>query len=112
MKNTWSLAMFFVGSISVASLAAIGCVSYTVVPTPGKTTTPKAIDTCSFEVVAREPAGAFDEIGTVTVTSATSSPEKFQSAIKEDVCRLGGDAVVTEVNGLGQIIRGVVLRRK
>jgi hypothetical protein len=83
-----------------------------VVPTPGKTATPKAIGTCAFEVVAREPAGSFEEVGTVTVTSATSSPEKFQSAVKEDVCRLGGDAVVTEVNGLGQIVRGVVLRRK
>ncbi len=112
MKNSSNFPMLFAGSISVASLAVVGCVSYSVVPAPGKTPTPKAMDSCSFEVAAREPAGEFDEIGTVTVTSATSSPEKFQSAIKEDVCRLGGDAVVTQVNGLGQIIRGVVLRRK
>jgi len=99
-------------TFGVLGLGALGCVSYSVVPTPGKAAAPKALASCSFEVLAKEPSGTFEEIGTVSVTSATSSPDKFQSAIKDDVCRLGGDVVVTEVNGLGQIVRGVVLRRK
>ena len=102
----------FVQRFGFVAAGLLGCVSYGVIPTARKGGTgAEGARDVSFEVVSKEPTGSFDEVATVTVNSATTSPEKFRSAVKEDVCRVGGDVVVTEVNGLGPIVRGVVLRR-
>lgn len=89
----------------------LGCVSYSLTPTPGKTASAKP-GACTFEVNASRPSGELEELATISVVSATSSPEKFMSSVREDVCRVGGEIVVTEVNGIGQIVRGVVYRRR
>jgi hypothetical protein len=57
------------------------------------------------------PKGDFEEIATLTAeTRPVVDPVQFKTAVAADVCRVGGDVVVTEVNGYGQYVRGTVLR--
>ncbi len=76
---------------------------------------------CDFSVVTLVPQGAHQEIGTLTYEDASGfwsfgpsshaeSPDEFKRAVQAEVCRLGGDIVVTELNGRGQYVRGTVLR--
>ncbi len=68
--------------------------------------------TCEFRVVNMPPQGNFEEIATLTPEDyAASDPEKFKSVVQADVCRVGGDVAITEVNGFGQYVRGTVLRK-
>jgi hypothetical protein len=67
---------------------------------------------CEFRVVNIPPQGPYEEIGTLTRASwATNDPVAFKNAVAGDVCRIGGDVVVTEVNGDGIYVRGTVLRK-
>jgi hypothetical protein len=74
---------------------------------------------CAFAVTATIPSGEYEEVGTLTYGSRTLSsfrasrdPEEFRRAVQSDVCKLGGDVVVTELDRQGTIVRGSVLRRK
>jgi len=68
---------------------------------------------CDFRVVNLAPtSGGFEEIATLTPKPSLQAwtPESFKTAVHDDVCRLGGDMVVTEINGQGAYVRGTVLR--
>jgi hypothetical protein len=94
------------------AITFIGCNPYTLEPSASKMPTPKPED-CTFEVSASMPAGKYEEIATLTCAAEESigSPSRFQKKVQADVCKVGGDVVVTEINGRGGIIRGVVFRR-
>jgi hypothetical protein len=42
---------------------------------------------------------------------AAGDPAVVKDAVKSEVCRLGGDVVVTEVNAHGHDVRGIILRK-
>jgi hypothetical protein len=61
------------------------------------------------------PHDGYEEIGLLTSSEGTAfaeNPEEFKRAVQADVCRVGGDIVVTEVNGWGGYVRGTILRKK
>jgi len=58
------------------------------------------------------PATGYEELATLRLGfSMSTDPDYFKQAVRSDVCRVGGDLVVTELNGQGGFVRGVVLRR-
>jgi len=72
---------------------------------------------CDFAVTATLPVG-YEEVGTLVYGSRTLSsyrasrdPMEFKEAVRADVCRMGGDLVVTQVDAQGTIVRASVLRR-
>jgi len=68
---------------------------------------------CDFRVVNLAPTTTgYEEIATLTPKPYEEAwtPEDFKKAVHGDVCRLGGDLVVTEINGQGAYVRGTVLR--
>jgi hypothetical protein len=70
--------------------------------------------TCRVRLVASDPGQDFEEIGTLSVDGdprAFRNPNFFLQEAREQVCRAGGELVVTQVNGFGSIVRGVVFRR-
>jgi hypothetical protein len=69
-------------------------------------------DTCDFQVLSMAPETGYEEIATLAPKygPVRLSADEFKAAIRKDVCALGGDAVVAQVNGLGSYVRGVVLR--
>lgn len=69
---------------------------------------------CDFRVVNLPPrADEYEEIATLSLASkAADDPDQFKSAVRADVCKVGGDMVVTEVNGAGRYVRGTVLRKR
>ncbi len=105
--------------LAFAFLAFTGCggYHYDLAMTGTAPTAPSAA-TCDFKVVGLPPQVPFDEVATLTpeVTmfgaKAARDPLKFKSAVHDAVCKVGGDVVVTEVNGQGVYVRGTVLRLK
>jgi len=87
--------------------------SYRMTVTSSTEVPPKPV-TCDFRVLNLPPTGEdYEEVATLTPSGARStSPETFKHAVHEDVCRVGGDAVVTEINGQGWYVRGTVLRKR
>ena len=70
--------------------------------------------TCHVRLVATEPGEEYEEIGILSVDGderAFRDPGLFLQEAREEVCRAGGEVVVTQVNGYGSIVRGVVFRR-
>jgi hypothetical protein len=66
---------------------------------------------CDFRVVNLPPQGPFEEIATLTPRDfLESTPDAFKKLVHDDVCRVGGTVVVTEVNSAGGYVRGTVLR--
>ena len=104
-------------ALVLSSACAPPQIAYIVSPS-GPATTAKAPD-CDFEVRATIPKDGYEEIATVvfgsrtlTTYRASRDPDEFKSAIRHDVCAIGGDAVVTQVDAQGTIVRGAVLRRR
>lgn len=77
---------------------------------------------CKLAVTNMLPEGeAWREIGVINVqvaqsaygtTAGPNTPDELLELIHDDVCAAGGEHIVGEVNGLGQYIRGTVLRRR
>ena len=77
----------------------------------GAPTTAKAVP-CNFDVTATLPASGYEEIGLLDRTwEWAKTAQDFKDAVQEAVCNAGGDLVVTEVNAVGNYVRGVVLRK-
>jgi hypothetical protein len=115
--------VYAMGAFAIAGAIAtfIGCqpppIAY--MATQTGMSPPRAKDaTCDFAVTSIIPSGPYAEVGTLTFGSKTLSsyrasrdPEEFKQAVRGDVCQLGGDVVVTQVDYQGTIVRGTVLRR-
>ncbi len=78
-------------------------------------------DNCDFEVLTTRPQLPFDEVGVIDFAGGTQYDSGFREGVPDrasafkaksavTVCRSGGDAVVAEVDNLGQYIRGTVIR--
>src|SRR5580704_17635555 len=91
-----------VGLLCVA-IVLTGCatVPITLTATPtGSPTTAKPTD-CSFAILDMRPGRPFDEVGRVSpqqvvATSRGLTLAEFKPAIQQNVCQLGGDAIIAE----------------
>ena len=106
-----------VGTISVVAACAAQP-QYT--PTSAKTAAAKPSD-CTFDILTMRPTRPIEELGVIDFeggfvqtsgrrSGVPSTAADLREKIAADVCRSGGDAVVTEVNGLGQYVRATVVR--
>lgn len=88
-----------------------GCMRYELTQTTTTPMRPK-VQTCDFRVVNLPPQGDYEEIATLSPTGSkcAMNPNDFKDSVHDDVCRVGGDVVITEVNGFGCYVRGTVLR--
>jgi hypothetical protein len=72
---------------------------------------------CEFQVVSSLPHESVQEIGTLSLKNGINGDvprdaSRFRADVHDQVCELGGDVVLTEVNGHGDIVRGIVFRRQ
>jgi hypothetical protein len=68
---------------------------------------------CDFQVTGSPPqSGGYQEIGVIEMDNGvTSSIAEFRKEVQTLVCKAGGDLVVSEINGVGSYVRGVVFRK-
>ncbi|MFL5311754.1 MAG: hypothetical protein ACJ79H_15010 [Myxococcales bacterium] len=106
-----------------ASLLAIGCAAQ---PQYMATTSVRAQpkpENCSFDILTTRPQRIFDELGIIDFTGGLIGQNGRRAGLPDNaaelkektarsVCDAGGDAVLAEVNGLGQYIRATVIRYK
>lgn len=104
-------------SIAVASCALVfvlGCTSKPAYSLTKSTTVPTQsyANTCKFRVVNLVPKGDYEELGTLIPERylQATNPTDFENAVRALVCSIGGEVVVTEINGGGGYMRGTVLR--
>jgi hypothetical protein len=96
---------------------AIGCASMS--PNYGLTKsvnnlTPKAAN-CEFTVVTVPSDRPQEQVGILDaemVPYAATTAAEFQDAVRKQVCEVGGDAVLAEINGRGRYVRGTIVRWK
>jgi hypothetical protein len=103
----------FTGSTSFLAAALAGCftASFPLTVSTTKPLTPKPPG-CDFQIAALLPQGGYEEVGTIrSAGKGVDDPSELKRAIQADVCRVGGDVVVTDVNGYGNYVRGVVLHK-
>lgn len=73
---------------------------------------------CDFVVATNQLDRPFQEVGVLDFSapslnagiSGRRSVSEFKEAIQPLVCEAGGDAVIAEVNGGGEYVRGTVVR--
>jgi hypothetical protein len=77
---------------------------------------------CKFDVLTLQPSQPVDELGIIDFVDGTTisrtgrrigvpdTAAELRQRIASEVCRVGGDAVLGQVNGVGQYIRATVLR--
>jgi hypothetical protein len=90
----------------------LGCVGITYSYTPTTQNIGMAKSSrCSFDLLTMRPSRAYLELGVLEPTDgAGASATEFKEAVGDQVCRVGGDAVLTEVNGFGHYVRGTVIK--
>ena len=73
---------------------------------------------CVFDVVGSHPGPGYLEVAQIAIEGDRSfgagqyrNPQEFADVVHARVCAIGGDALVTEVNGFGIIVRGIVFHR-
>lgn len=97
------------------SMFATSCASY-IYTHSADNTYPAKPENCKFKVVntAANPA-EYIEIGSLNNSAFSfpdTNPEDWKKTIRKEVCGIGGDLVVSEINGGGQYIRGTVFVKK
>jgi len=71
---------------------------------------------CRLKLLGMPPGPDYVEIGTIIKgdrsggAESSHDPAQFVSPVWAKVCAAGADAVVTEVNGLGVVVRGIVFK--
>jgi hypothetical protein len=99
---------------TLALVFSIGCTAHYGYDLSVTATTPTAAKhaPCDFQVVTLPPSSGYEEIGTLSPSGfGAQTADDFKAGVHDDVCRIGGDLVVTEINGKGEYVRGTVLRK-
>ena len=89
-----------------------GCSAYRYTPTTPHRSAPKPAD-CTFELLTTRPDRPFDEMGVLEVEVSgveAGSAGDFIRLVREQTCQAGADAVLAEVNGRGNYVRGTLLK--
>jgi len=108
-------------TVFVAALLVAGCIqlgSYRYTPTTRNVAAVRR-PSCAFDLLTARPDQPFFELGVLERPTDPARDEsglpartaaQFRQVVAEQVCRVGGDAVLTEVNGFGSYIRGTVIK--
>jgi hypothetical protein len=93
-------------------LMAAGCGTTSWSYTASATATPRDA-ACDFAVVSTPPGPGYQEIGLLDAPSGSclEGAQNFKQAVRAEVCKAGGDAVMTEISGFGCYKRGTVFRK-
>lgn len=90
-----------------------GCVplSYTYTPATNKPAVAKAKG-CKFEVHGAQPTQGYEEVGILQHYNGDppKNIEKFRSAVADQVCQVGGDAVIAAPDEKGLYTKGSIVR--
>jgi hypothetical protein len=99
--------------VMLLGIGTTGCGSsnYVVTRTSAAPVVSKAPD-CDFAILTHaepdyEEVAMFERENQPAMTAA-----EFQKMVRKQVCEVGGDAVVAEIDNQGAYLRGTVLRRK
>jgi hypothetical protein len=107
-----------------ALLLAIGCTASQQFTKTSSVSAPSKPANCSFDILSARPQRAFDELGIIEfIGGAVNKYTGYREGVPDNasdlkvktakaVCSAGGDAVLTDVNGVGQYIRATVIRYK
>lgn len=97
----------------LALILVAGCVplSYAFTPASNQALREKP-NGCTFVMHTTQPSEGFEEIGMLEHYNGDppKDVEKMKKAIAEQVCQLGGDAVIVTANEKGQYTKGQVIR--
>ncbi|MCB9737031.1 MAG: hypothetical protein H6745_30985 [Deltaproteobacteria bacterium] len=88
--------------------ALSGCVTYAFTPTT-RQSAPAREAGCEFDLLSAAPRTPYVQLGFLEPTVQAHSAVEFYDAVRGEVCAAGGDAVLTEINGLGEYVRGTVI---
>lgn len=92
-------------------LFASSCVTYTLTQTAAHVD-PKPAG-CDFVIATTKLDREYEEVGILDKNMGmASTAADFKEFVRPQVCALGGDAVIAEINGYGYYIRGTVVRWK
>ena len=97
-------------SLLVVLLAGCSPLSYAFTPSGrGVVSKPKG---CTFDVKTSQPTEGYEEIGTLEHYNGkpTKDVEKLKSAVAEQVCQVGGDAVVAIPDDKGELNKATVIK--
>lgn len=112
-------------SLALVSVVLVACAPQIVATKTGTVNAAAKAPDCAFDIAAAVPSGEqYVEVGVIDVqvkarvqgtgqgVGAPRSIAQFKEQAASSVCKLGGDLVVTEVNGLGEYVRGVVFAKR
>jgi hypothetical protein len=89
-----------------------GCVplSYAFTPASNRPINPKP-EGCKFDLHTSQPQNSYEEIGELKHYNgpAPKNVDKFRSAVADQVCQGGGDAVIATANAKGEYTLGMVI---
>ena len=97
----------------MCSTACLACAE-PVVHNTATTTVPGRDPTCAFDVVGSRPGPGYVEVAQIDRSFGVGqyrNPQEFAYAVRPKVCAVGGDVLVTELNGSGVVVRGIVFHR-
>jgi hypothetical protein len=100
------------GRLALLLLLA-GCVPLSYAFTPSARSQPPAKPAgCKFDMHTSMPSEGFEEIGTLEHYNGDppKDTEKMRKAVAEQVCQLGGDAVIATQNEKGFFTKGQVIK--
>ena len=67
---------------------------------------------CEFQIATTKVDREYEEVAILDAKMWAEDAATFKQTVSTQVCELGGDAVIAEVNGNGRYVRGTVLRWK
>jgi len=102
--------MCFLTLLAASCPACFAGPSYVVTKTG--TAGPAKPANCEFQIATSKVDRAYDEVAILDSKVWSEDAATFKQAVAAQVCELGGDAVIAEVNGNGRYVRGTVLRWK
>jgi hypothetical protein len=93
-------------------LFVAGCTPLSYVFTPAGRSVVSKPKGCTFEVRTSQPSEGYEEIGTLEHYNGkpTKSVDELKKAIGEQVCNVGGDAVVAIPDDKGELNKAVVVK--
>jgi hypothetical protein len=104
-------------AVLIASFAVAGCAATGPVYRYTRTARaepPAKQPTCDFQVAgAPDTSGSYVEVGVLDGVDRVyiQTISDFKREVQNQVCAAGGDLVVTEINGWGTYVRGVVFKK-
>ena len=101
----------FVAVLTLLSACAMYAPSYKMTKTGGAGLAKPA--SCDFIIATTKVDRPYDEIAILDCdANKAGDVGAFKESVRAQVCGIGGDAVIAEVNGGGSYVRGTVLRWK